>query len=119
MKRHDLGRRGEALAAAHLEARGWEVIDRNYRAGPLEIDLVARRDDVVAFVEVKTRSTATGGGPLDPIRRGKRRGVAGAARRWIYEKGRPGTIYRFDAIGVRVRGGEAEIEHIPDAWRPG
>lgn len=117
--RQSLGRRGEDLAAAHLEDRGWKVLARNYRAGPREIDLVAAREGVVAFVEVKARATATGGTPLEPIRLLKRRAVETAARRWILENGRPGITYRFDAVAVRIRGPAHEIEHIPDAWRPG
>ena len=85
----------------------------------MEIDLVVRRGRVVAFVEVKTRTTSSGGTPLEPIGRSKRRTVVSAARRWIHEHGRAGTTYRFDAVGVRILGGEVEIEHIPDAWRPG
>lgn len=113
------GRRGEAIAATHLQSRGWRVLARNYRAGPKEIDLVVSRGRVVAFVEVKTRTTSSGGTPLEPIGRLKRRTVVAAARRWIHEHGRAGTTYRFDAVGVAIRGEEVEIEHIPDAWRPG
>ena len=117
--RHCLGRRGEELAEAYLEDRDWTILSRNYRAGPKEIDLVAVRGRVVAFVEVKTRATGTGGTPLEPIRGPKRRAVEAAARRWILEHGRPGTVYRFDAIAVRIRGRRHEIEHVPDAWRAG
>jgi len=119
MNRWETGRKGEALAADHLESRGWEVLARNYRAGPKEIDLVVSRGDTVAFVEVKTRATDTGGTLLEPIDRTKRRLVLAAARRWIYEFGRVGAYYRFDAVGVSVRPDHAiEIEHVPDAWRP-
>ena len=55
---HDLGRWGEELAAAELTRRGWIVLARNYRLGHREIDLIARRGAVVAFVEVKTRAGA-------------------------------------------------------------
>ena len=117
--KQSLGRRGEDLAAQYLQDRGWTMVARNYRAGPKEIDLIAARGGVVAFVEVKARATATGGTPLEPIRSLKRRAVETAARRWILENGRPGTIYRFDAVAVRIRGSRYEIEHIADAWRPG
>ncbi len=117
--RVQLGRRGEAIAEAYLAERGWAVLARNYRAGPKEIDLIAARGGVVAFVEVKTRTTRTGGTVLEPIRAMKQRAVVTAARRWIHENGRLGSAYRFDAIGVDLRGREAVIEHIPDAWRPG
>ena len=117
--RVQLGRRGEAIAEAYLAEHGWAVLARNYRAGPKEIDLIAARSGVVAFVEVKTRTTRTGGTVLESIRALKRRAVVTAARRWIHENGRRGSVYRFDAIGVDLRGGEAVIEHVPDAWRPG
>ena len=113
-----MGRKGEAAAADHFKREGWTILSRNYRAGPLEIDLVAARGEVVAFVEVKTRSTSTGGTPLEPIGMAKQRTVLAAARRWIHEHGRPGAVYRFDAVAVRVRGSETVVEHIPDAWRP-
>ncbi|MDE2762972.1 MAG: YraN family protein [Gemmatimonadota bacterium] len=118
-RRLRLGRRGEDLAAAYLEERDWTILARNYRAGPREIDLVAMRGRVVAFVEVKTRATATGGTPLEPIRWTKQRAVEAAARRWIIENGQPGVAYRFDAVAVRIRHGRHEIEHVRDAWRPG
>lgn len=117
--RREVGRHGEQLAAAHLESQGWTVLARNYRAGPKEIDLVVRRREVVAFVEVKTRSTRSGGTPLEPVGLRKRRAVQTAARRWILEHGRPGTAYRFDVVSVDLTGGNARIEHVADAWRPG
>ena len=117
-EKHEVGRRGEALAAEYLVERGWRVLARNYRAGPKEIDLVAARGGVVAFVEVKTRSTETGGTVLEPIRALKRRAVVAAARRWIHEHGERGSEYRFDAVGVEMRGGGVVINHVPDAWRP-
>lgn len=116
--KHEVGRRGEALAAEYLTARGWRVLARNYRAGPKEIDLVAARGGVVAFVEVKTRATATGGTVLESIRALKRRAVVTAARRWILENGKRGSVYRFDAVGVELLGERIVINHVPDAWRP-
>lgn len=107
------------MAAAHLESQGWTVVARNYRAGPKEIDLVVRQREVVAFVEVKTRSTRSGGTPLEPVGLRKRRSVQTAARQWILEHGRPGTAYRFDVVSVDLTGEGARIEHVADAWRPG
>lgn len=128
---HERGRRGEAIAARYLESEGWEILDRNWRAGHGEIDLVVRLGDLVAFVEVKTRGC--GGDPLEGITRAKRREVERAARRWILERvetgegvhandgvnGRclSGIRFRFDAVSVRLSpGGCAEVHHLADAW---
>jgi putative endonuclease len=115
---HELGRRGEALAARILRARGWTIVDRNYRAGHREIDLVARRGPIVAFIEVKTRTDCAFGHPLAAITRRKRLEIARVARRWLRAYGRPGDTYRFDAIAVTWPAhGMPSIEHTPDAWR--
>ena len=121
MERGELGRWGEELAARHLARRGWRILARNFRSGPREVDLVARRGSVLAFVEVKTRRGTAFGHPLDAITRRKRAEVTAAARGWLREHPPPpGTLRRFDAVAVRVEaGGRIRIEHLPDAWRPG
>lgn len=125
---HERGRHGEAIAAQHLEERGWEILARNWRAGHREIDLVIRRENIVAFVEVKTRMGGRAGDPLEAVTRKKRREVEGAARRWILEQGEvhgrrvAGATpnqdrYRFDAVSVELRPGCApRVRHLPDAW---
>lgn len=62
-----LGDRGEEIAARFLERAGWRIVNRNFRLGHKEIDLVAARDGVVAFVEVKTRSGGGFGHPLEAV----------------------------------------------------
>lgn len=114
---HDLGRRGEAFAAAWLERRGWSIVARNHRLGHKEIDLVVRRGSVVAFVEVKTRAGAGWGHPLEAITRAQRTEIERVARVWIERHGRPADIYRFDAIAVVWQGGRPSVEHVEDAWR--
>lgn len=117
MANKPLGDRGEELAARHLVRAGWTVVNRNFRVGHREIDLVARRGEVVAFVEVKTRTGLGYGHPLEAITARKRREVQQVAAAWIERFGADGETYRFDAVAVLVRGGEAEIEHVEDAWR--
>jgi putative endonuclease len=113
-----LGDRGEALAADRLERAGWTVTHRNFRMGRKEIDLVARRDGVVAFVEVKTRAGAGYGHPLEAITWKKRREIAQVAQAWIDRHGRSGEAYRFDAVAVTfTAGGVPVVEHVEDAWR--
>lgn len=113
-----LGDRGEDLAARYLQAHGWEIVGRNFRMGRKEIDLVARRGGVVAFVEVKTRSGLGYGHPLEAITWKKRREIQQVAAAWVDRFGRPEYTYRFDAVAVQVRGGGAPlVEHVEDAWR--
>ena len=115
---HDLGRSGEALAARYLEGRGWRIVERNFRSGRKEIDLVARRGRTVAFVEVKTRSGGRWGHPLEAVNALKRREIERVALRWVQLRGRDGELYRFDAVAVHwVPGGPPRVEHVEDAWR--
>lgn len=114
----ELGRRGEALAASFFEAAGWSVLQRNYRAGRKEVDLVVCRGPVVAFVEVKTRRGLGFGHPLEAITRRKRREIAHVARSWRRDHPGMGSVLRFDAVAVCVDGaGRVSIDHVPDAWR--
>ena len=113
-----LGDRGEAIAARHLERAGWTILARNFRMGHKEIDLVAQRGEVVAFVEVKTRAGAGYGHPLEAITARKRREIQQVALAWIDRHGHPHLTYRFDAVAVLVLPGrEPEVEHVEDAWR--
>ena len=117
---HQLGRIGERLAARHLQSLGYTILERNFRFGHREIDLIVRRGDTVAFVEVKARKGCGYGHPLEAITALKRREVERVARRWLQRHGRPWLRYRFDAVAVVVEAGTAPaIEHIPNAWRLG
>ena len=118
MPNKPLGDRGEALAAAHLERGGWTVTHRNFRLGRKEIDLVARRGEVVAFVEVKTRAGLGYGHPLEAVTWKKRREIQQVAAAWVDRFGRDGDVYRFDAVAILLpSGGEPRVEHVEDAWR--
>jgi putative endonuclease len=117
---HDLGVLGERLAARHLRRLGYTILARNYRFGHREIDLIVARDDLVAFVEVKTRAGTGYGHPLEAITARKRREIERVARLWLHRHGRAALRYRFDAVAVIVRRDRPPIiEHLPDAWRLG
>lgn len=117
---HDFGRRGEACAAEFLRARGWRILERNFRFGHREIDIVARRATTVAFVEVKSRADTRQAHPLEAIDGRKRREIARVARAWVARHGRPGDVYRFDAVSVLQGAGPDApllVAHVADAWR--
>ena len=112
-----LGDRGERMAAEYLERAGWSILARNFRLGHREIDLVARRGEVVAFVEVKTRAGLGYGHPLEAITAKKRREIQVVAQVCVERHGKPGDVYRYDAIAVLIIDGAApQIEHVEDAW---
>ena len=114
---HELGRWGERIAAAYLQDRGWRIRGRNVRMGPRELDLVAQRKELIAFVELKTRGPGRGS-PLEAVTRKKRRDVRAAAAAWIRAHGRGHYLYRFDVIAVTPgRNGPPVVEHVANAWQ--
>jgi putative endonuclease len=114
------GLAGERYARRYLEANGWRVLHHRFRMGRLEIDLVARRGSVVAFVEVKTRRSAAFGTPLHAVGWKKQLELVRVAQAWMNRHGSPGEQYRFDVLGVEiVRGKRPVVTHVEDAFRPG
>ena len=124
--RRTRGATGEGFAARHLSARGYEILDRNYRTRFGELDLVAADTRCIVFCEVKTRVARGRTGPecgLDAIGHRKRRQVRAMARQWLHDRDagdrrtrRPGL--RFDAIGVTLSpaGELLSLEHVSDAF---
>ena len=110
---------GERVAARWLRSRGWRVLQRRFRNGHRDIDLVAERDGMVAFVEVKARHGAQFGDPVEAVHWRKRRELARSAAVWIDRHGRPNDSYRFDVIGVLMEGNSVRIKHIENAFEPG
>ncbi|HWH27317.1 MAG TPA: YraN family protein [Pseudolysinimonas sp.] len=108
----ELGVRGERIAERHLVARGFEVLDRNWRCPQGEIDLVFRDGSEVVFVEVKTRTSVAYGHPLEAItatKLGRLRRLAGS---WCEAHPGAGAI-RIDAVGVIApRNLPATVEHV-------
>ena len=111
-----LGRRGEEFAVRWLEQRGLLVVDRNWRCARGEIDIVARDGDVLAFVEVKTRSGQATGHPFEAVtaqKLGRLRHLVPAWFRAHPEHSAP-TI-RIDCIAVTVIGDHVGIEYVVGA----
>lgn len=78
-----LGRAGEEAAATLMHARGMRILARNWRSGPLELDLVCREGDTLVFVEVKTRGPGSLGSALEAVGPRKRQSLIRAARAWL------------------------------------
>lgn len=101
-----------------LQAAGWTILAHRFRAGRHDVDLIARRADVVAFIEVKTRSGPGFGAPEEAVSWRKRRTLAWAAAVWVARHGQATDRYRFDVISVISAGEWLKTIHIEDAWRP-
>lgn len=115
---HREGRLGEEVAARYLESAGWTILGRNVRHGRREVDLVAFREGVLAFVEVKARRGDGFGHPLEAITPLKRREIARVARGWLRANPIPVALIRFDAVAVHLRRGRPPVvDHVEDAWR--
>ena len=117
-ERQLLGLRGERIAMAFLISCGWAVEAHRFKLGRHDLDLVVRKGQSVAFVEVKTRRSGSCGTAVEAVSRRKQRDIGRVASLWILRHGRPGDEYRFDLVAVQDRGaGEPVIEHVADAWR--
>ncbi|OGS01684.1 MAG: YraN family protein [Elusimicrobia bacterium RBG_16_66_12] len=111
MNRQETGKEAEDLAAEHLQAKGFLVIERNFRTKVGEIDLIMKDGEEMVFVEVRARASRGHGGAAASVDGAKRRKVARAARVWLAARGWDGPC-RFDVVAVE--GGR--LEHIPAAF---
>ena len=119
MAKHlELGRKGELMAKRHLEQAGYEILDENWCHGKAEIDLIAYKDKVIIFTEVKTRSGSGFGEPEDFVDNRKQRLLADAADEYLYLMNHQGEV-RFDIIAILFRNEENyKLNHIEDAFWP-
>ena len=109
----DLGRRGENLAADHLTASGYEIVERNWRCTQGEIDIVASKDNEIVFVEVKTRTSVAFGHPLEAITVAKLARLRRLAGAWCQAHPDARASVRIDAIAIIApTRGLIEIEHL-------
>lgn len=114
----ELGRTGEALAKTHLENSGYEILDENWTYGKAEIDLIAYKNKVIIFAEVKTRTGTGFGQPEDFVDARKQKLLVDAADEYIYLMNHQGEV-RFDIISVLFdRNNNYILKHIEDAFWP-
>jgi putative endonuclease len=109
------GRRGEEAAARLLLGKGFEILERNYRHGRCEIDLIARRDALLVFAEVKLRRGRAFGYPEQSLREAQKQRIYQAATEYL---GRhpPSLRIRFDIIAVLREGNALKTMHFEDAF---
>lgn len=110
------GKEGEEKAAALLVEKGFEIIERNYRYGKGEIDIVARDKDFLVFVEVKSRESLEYGKPEEAITKRKMSQIRKIAEAYLAEKNITGENIRFDVVAILFLNGEISIEHYENAF---
>jgi putative endonuclease len=111
------GNAAEDRACRHLEGAGFTIAERNFRTPGGEIDIVARKEDVLVFVEVRSLGTPDFGTPEESVAPPKRRRIVAAARHYLSAV--PTASWRearFDVIAIDGIGDAAELRHYPAAF---
>lgn len=121
-QRMSLGRKGEDVACEFLSGKGHTIIQRNYRAGHLEIDIITLDRNGVHFVEVKSRMAPVAVSPEENVTASKQKKVADAALRYLNtskDKRISGDLeVNFDVVAVTFDGGKEIVEWFPNAFYP-
>jgi len=116
-----LGRAGEDAVCKYLIDRGHTIMERNWRTGHLEVDIISLARDGIHFVEVKSRTAPVMGSPQDAVTTLKMRHIATAAGRYMAMRGnRTGgdMEVKFDVAAVTFEGGSVSIRYFADAYIP-
>ena len=117
--RQQLGLQGEAMACTELERLGYQILDRRYRSRFGEIDLIARDEATVVFVEVKTKTDSKFGDPAEMVTSQKQRRLVSMAEEYVSGHALHSTPCRFDVVAVDASVEPARITVYKDAFRPG
>ena len=112
---NELGKEGEDLAVAHLLKNGYKIVARNFRYQKAEVDIIARKKDVLAVIEVKTRSTPDFGDPQNFLKQKQINSLVKAIDYFVNEH-RLDVNVRFDIIAIIRNKSGTRIEHLKDAF---
>lgn len=113
---HQRGTGGEDIAVDYLQKKGYRILQRNFRFGRGEIDIVAEDGSALVFVEVKTRHSSDYGEPEDAITPGKRKQLRKIALGYIFVHGIDSKECRFDVIAIKYEGTDMHMRHYENAF---
>jgi len=123
MNTKTIGDRGESIAADHLKAKGYTIMDANYRFERNEVDLVCFDPEArkgrgeLVFVEVKTRSSLGFGLPEEAVDEEKQSRIIRVAKAYLYERNLEGSPSRFDVVAIVLNQDESpQVTHYTDAF---
>lgn len=114
---NETGASGELVAVNHLLEQGYDIIEKNWRSGKDEVDVIAMHKDQLVFVEVKTRTSDFFGAPEEWVGIKKQRNLIRAANSYIEERNLALNV-RFDVIGIIKSNNQLRLNHIEDAFYP-
>ena len=109
---HELGRIGEDIAAKYLVNSNYEIIERNFRCKQGEIDIIAKEDDEIVFIEVKTRSSVICGRPSEAVNKLKKKHLIQTIKYYLYLNKLEDKNIRIDVIEVYISKNNVWINHI-------
>ncbi|WP_341216603.1 YraN family protein [uncultured Wocania sp.] len=112
---NELGKKGEQLAVDFLLKNGYEIIERNYRFDKAEVDIIAKKDDILAIIEVKTRSSVDFGNPQDFVKPKQIQRLVKAVDEYITANDLDVEV-RFDIVAIVKEGKSFSIEHLENAF---
>lgn len=112
---NELGKLGEELGVEFLRKEGYEILDTNWTFQKAEIDIIAQKENILAIVEVKTRSSLEFGLPQDFVKPKKIQLLVKAVNEYVVSKNLDVNV-RFDIIAVHKEGKSFVIEHLIDAF---
>lgn len=112
---NQLGKKGEQLAVDFLIENGYDIVERNYRFNKAEVDIIAQKEDVLAIIEVKTRSTADFGNPQDFVKPKQIKNLVKAVDEYVTVNNLEIDV-RFDIIAIVKEEKQFNIEHLEDAF---
>lgn len=114
MSNRERGAKGEAIAAAYMCRQGYTVLQRNYRAGRCEIDLILKQGETIVFAEVKARTTGAYGLGREAVTPAKQHNIIKAAQAYLAANGLYEAPIRFDVLEVELF--TNAVNHIPAAF---
>lgn len=112
---NELGKKGEVLSVEFLQKNGYKILDKNWRFKKAEVDIIALKNNVLAVIEVKTRSSNYFGNPQDFVTPKKIQLLVEAIDEYVTSKNLEVEV-RFDIIAVLKNKSTFEIEHFKDAF---
>ena len=113
-----LGQTGEEIACDFLLSRGHQILDRNWRSGHLELDIVSEDQEGLHFVEVKARTAPVTSAVSDQVNLIKQKRICAAALQYLNKKHLVGQEVFFDIVSVLFDGQETVVWYFPQAWSP-